>query len=58
MFSIFFETFFLQMTEVKAYFFIIDFLHLKKSNDETDLLMDSIVYFYPDKDEIKKQVNQ
>ncbi len=41
---------------VISYFFIFDFYHVKGSSDDMDLLPESIIYFYPPKEDIKKQV--
>jgi len=41
---------------VLSYFFLFDFYHLKGSSDELDLVPESIIYFYPLKEDIKRQV--
>jgi hypothetical protein len=41
---------------VISYFFLFDFHHLKGSSDELDLVPESIIYFYPLKEDIKRQV--
>jgi len=46
----------LTTNRVISYFFVVDFYHLKGSSDALDLLSESIVYFYPPKEDIKKQV--
>jgi hypothetical protein len=43
-------------TRVLSYFFLFDFHHNKGTSDEIDLLAESVIYFYPNKEDIKKQV--
>ncbi|CAF3333671.1 unnamed protein product [Rotaria sp. Silwood1] len=40
---------------VISYFFIFDFYHVKGSTDEIDLLQESIIYFYPRKEDLMRQ---
>lgn len=41
---------------VFSYFFLFDFYHVKGTTDEHDLFPESIIYFYPPKEDIRKQV--
>ena len=41
---------------VISYFFLFDFYHMKGSTDDIDLLPESIVYFYPPKEDLMRQV--
>ena len=41
---------------VTSYFFLVDFHYMKGASDELDVLPDAIVYFYPPKEDLKKQV--
>lgn len=45
-----------QSNRVISYFFIFDFYHNKDSNDGKDLFPESIIYFYPTREDIKKEV--
>ncbi len=41
---------------VISYFFIFDFYHNKAATEENDLFPESIIYLYPPKEDIKRQV--
>ncbi len=43
-------------SKIISYFFLYDFYHAKGSSDDIDLLPESIIYFYPPKEDLKKQV--
>jgi hypothetical protein len=41
---------------VISYFFLFDFYHFKGQSEENDIFAESIIYLYPPKEDIKKQV--
>ena len=45
------------MASSMPFFFVFDFYHMKGAKDDTDVLPEAIVYFYPTDDQSKKKVH-
>lgn len=46
------------MSEVSSYLFVIDFLKLHLTANEPDTLYNSLIYFYPNKNDEKREVGK